>query len=421
MLDRLAKLPFPLILLLSASLHAALIIYGDWHDAHSPLKYTDIDYHVFTDAARFVVRPEESGYAGGWLAKRLGLALGDPYYRSTFRYTPLLALLLTPNVLLHPAWGKLLFTLSDVLISLQLQRLLPVGSSVNYVTLLWTLNPFPLNISTRGSSEALIGLAVMSSLYLLKRGNLIGSGIMLGLATHLKIYPFVYGIATLSWLARDKGWKGWISRQTCLFTAASAGTFFALGAIMYSIWGRPFLDHTYLYHVTRQDHRHNFSPFFYLAYLTYGSSISRLSSIVGFVPQLLLTIGLGAKFGSRDVAGAWAAQTAAFVLLNKVCTSQYFMWYLWFLPLVIPRLRVSRTESVALLILWIGSQACISSPHDSSAAWLAIAFQLEFNGQAVYLRLWVAGLGFVVSNAVVLGRLITLYDWDSQEPRTKVE
>ncbi|KZO97773.1 glycosyltransferase family 50 protein [Calocera viscosa TUFC12733] len=406
MLDRLAQVSFPLILLVSAILHGALIIYGDWHDAHSPLKYTDIDYLVFTDAARFVAQPEEGGYAGGWLAKRLGLA---PYYRSTYRYTPLLALLLAPNILLHPAWGKLLFSLSDILISLQLQSLLPVGASINYITLLWTLNPFPLNISTRGSSEALIGLAVMSSLYFLKRGNLIGSGIMLGLATHLKIYPFVYGIAVISWLARGKGWKGWISSQSLLFTVASAGTFFGLGAIMYSIWGFPFPDHTYLYHLTRQDHRHNFSPFFYLAYLTYGSPSSRFSSIVGFAPQLLLTLALGAKFGSRDLAGAWAAQTAAFVLLNKVCTSQarYFMWYLWFLPLVIPHLRISRVESAVLLALW--------------AAWLAVAFQVEFNGQNVYFLLWTAGLGFVVSNAVILGRLITLYDWDSQGPRTKIE
>ncbi|EJU05262.1 hypothetical protein DACRYDRAFT_98094 [Dacryopinax primogenitus] len=411
MLHHLIKVPFALILLLSALLHVGLIIYGDWHDAHSPLKYTDIDYHVFSDAARFVLHPEKSGFAGGWLAERFGLQLGDPYCRSTYRYTPLLALILTPNTLMHPAWGKAVFSLSNIMISLQLRSLLPLGTSMNFVTILWALNPFPLNISTRGSSEALIGLAVISSLYFLQPGTLVFSAIMLGIATHLKIYPFVYGVAVLSWLARGKGWRGWISPPALLFALTSAGTFFALGAVMYSIWGYPFLEQTYLYHLTRKDHRHNFSPFFYLVYLTHGSSNSRISSLVSFVPQLALTLGLGVKFGQRNLPGAWAAQTAAFVLLNKVCTSQYFMWYLWFLPLVIPRLRVSRLEGMGLLALWIGSQA----------VWLAIAFQLEFQGQSVYFSLWMACIGFVISNAAILGRLIMTYDWDEAVPVVKTE
>ena len=38
----------------------------------------------------------------------------SPYERSTYRYPPILALLVTPNFLLFPEWGKLLFSVADV-------------------------------------------------------------------------------------------------------------------------------------------------------------------------------------------------------------------------------------------------------------------------------------------------------------------
>ena len=61
------------ILVASVALRVALILYSDWHDAHSVVKYTDIDYRVFSDAARFLVHPELPGSAfakgpyGSWL------------------------------------------------------------------------------------------------------------------------------------------------------------------------------------------------------------------------------------------------------------------------------------------------------------------------------------------------------------------
>ena len=59
---------FTKILLVSSLLRVALIAYSEWHDAHSIVKYTDVDYRVFSDAARFVLNPSENNRAEGPLA-----------------------------------------------------------------------------------------------------------------------------------------------------------------------------------------------------------------------------------------------------------------------------------------------------------------------------------------------------------------
>ena len=57
-----------------------MVIYGDYHDINNEVKYTDVDYKVFTDAARHVSMGE------------------SPYERHTYRYTPVLAWMLLRNV-----------------------------------------------------------------------------------------------------------------------------------------------------------------------------------------------------------------------------------------------------------------------------------------------------------------------------------
>lgn len=93
-------------------------------------------------------------------------------------------------------------------------------------------------------------------------------------------------------------------------------------------YGFPFLEHTFLYHVTRIDHRHNFSPYNVLLYLTSAGNVATSSATLrpeslAFVLQLLPSCFLiPFVVAKKDLATSMLAQTYAFVTFNKVCTSQ---------------------------------------------------------------------------------------------------
>jgi GPI mannosyltransferase 1 subunit M len=213
-------------------------------------------------------------------------------------------------------------------------------------------------------------------------------------------------------------------------------------------WGFPFLQHSYLYHVGRTDHRHNFSVYFYPLYLglvrqtSDGSPVeqSKLLSLAAFLPQVIVSIGGGfylawsliraqnsrrsqfdkegrkSKAHNGEIASLvdlehlpfiFLLQTFTFVTLNKVCTSQYFMWYLWFLPLVIPRLLpgpetdsgISAAKGILMVALWGTGQAL----------WLSQGYRLEFLGEGVFLELWFSGLVMLGINAWLVVSLIKGY------------
>ncbi|KAI0372911.1 glycosyltransferase family 50 protein [Pilatotrama ljubarskyi] len=440
---------FSRVLLASSILRLALIVYSEWHDAHSVVKYTDVDYRVFSDAARFILHPSSDNRAEGPLADYLHV--GSPYTRATYRYTPLLALLLTPNEWLHPSFGKFLFAACDILAGLLMYELLvsvilphaqpaevqqeggkddsgsaSSGAAVEstqrlatFLVSLHLLNPLVFTISTRGSSESVLTLFVLATLYYALKGRWDVSAFLLGLSTHWKIYPFIYGVACLGVIGGrvlvGRGLAGLgrslVNARTVRFGQVSAMTFVGLGAAMYAIWGQPFLQESYLYHLTRLDHRHNFSPYFYLVYLTYPSEPftpepvlwKRLlrSPLTSFVPQMTLALGTGLLFGRRreDLVFAWFVQTFVFVVFNKVCTSQYFLWYTLFLPLLVPRLSMSSRRAITYGAVWIGTQA----------VWLGEAYNLEFLGQNVFFSLWVRGLVYVIGNCWVLAGIMDAY------------
>jgi phosphatidylinositol glycan class M len=315
-------------------LRAAFLLYGLWQDANSPMKYTDIDYFVFTDAARFISR---------------GLS---PYARDTYRYTPLLAWMIYPTTWPGTFWfssGKVLFVVGDVVAGWMMYRILiqyrGMGKerALKFASI-WLLNPMVATISTRGSSEGLLGVFVTALLWAVLAKRIVLAGALLGFAVHFKIYPFIYAASIVWWL--DESVIGesnspventlqqssmdrilaFINAQRIMLAVASIVTFAILNAVMYQMYGWPFLEHSYFYHLSRIDHRHNFSPYNTLLYLSSspgGSQSTFELERLAFLPQLLLSaFMIPLALAKKDLPSTMLAQTFAFVAFNKVCTSQ---------------------------------------------------------------------------------------------------
>lgn len=329
----------PIVFSSAIVLRIVLLFYGLIQDEYSPVKYTDVDYFVFTDAARYLSRG------------------GSPYQRETYRYTPLLAWLLLPTTWPGAAWfsfGKAVFAVADIvagwLITLVLKS--PAGGGMTEQRALkfaaiWLLNPMVATISTRGSSEGLLCVIVVALLWAVVHGRIGLAGVLLGLAVHFKIYPFIYGASILWYLealpkskpSRQKDsnelsrfplvqqMRDFITPDRITLVLTSLATFTALNLLMYRLYSTPFLTHTFLHHLTRIDHRHNFSPYNTLLYLSSSSPGDHASNFhfesLAFIPQLALSaVLIPLALAKKDLAGAMLAQTFAFVTFNKVCTSQ---------------------------------------------------------------------------------------------------
>ncbi|GAA5977543.1 hypothetical protein JCM10908_005009 [Rhodotorula pacifica] len=403
---------------LAVLLRVALLLWGAYQDAHSRVPYTDVDYFVFSDAAACILDPNRalcSPAKGPWAPA----SLGDPYARATYRYTPLVALLLVPSEWIHPAFGKVLFALADLLVGGLLYRLLirrraSAAYATKAVAGIWLLNPIIANISIRGSSESIVGAIVVTTLACADRGKWDAAAALFGLAVHVKIFPFMYGSSLIAAIvartrAPHKSLQAVLARLV-RFGAISFACFMTLNVICYLFFGKPFVQETFLYHLSRVDHRHNFSPYFYPYYLAHSPAALELPPpswfrtlarhpLAAFLPQLTLSIGLGVRYGAQDLPYAWLVQTFAFVTFNKVCTSQYFLWYLWLLPAALPRISMSWQRAAIVAALWVAGQAI----------WLSQAFRLEMLGKSVFLQVWSASVLFLFIQTFVLGELLRAY------------
>jgi phosphatidylinositol glycan class M len=382
-----------------------------YHDKQFRVKYTDIDYNIITDGAAEM------------------LSGGTPFDRATFRYTPLLALLMAPSLLWHHA-GKLVFVACDIGAGYYCYEVLlqfaSAASAKTMVSLFILFNPVVVNVSTRGNSDMVISLLslIVLSKYFNKR--YVEAAAWLGFAVHFKIYPLIYA-APLAFglvyntvtLNNDR--RGGVGR----LYAAAIGKIVLCGivalicfaiptALCYAVYGYQYLYEALIYHFYREDHRHNLSPYWLLMYLNMGlRSLKKTNpsdvpafllgadfsaGIIAFVPQFIALLVVSWKL-RRNIAHACCIETIIFVAFNKVCTVQYFVWFLPFLPFVLcePKglRRAPRSSEDASLrgygwlvaAVWLGM----------IVLWMVVANQLEFQGKNWFGALWVVSCGYFLT------------------------
>lgn len=238
---KIVSIDYKLHLLFSLVVRLMLIVYGIYHDQVSELKYTDIDYKVFTDAARHILEGK------------------SPYDRHTYRYSPLVALILIPNITLHHSFGKVLFSLVDIVVAILIRLIVRnsleeyeryksktqseqqkyreskkpfsikhrkrprqsykkissqtlkhdmtnkryFDNTVNISMLVWLYNPLTIAVGTRGNCDSLAGFLVLLTLYTLqcKHWYFI-AGIIHGISVHFRIYPIIYSLTYFMFLSK---------------------------------------------------------------------------------------------------------------------------------------------------------------------------------------------------------------------------
>lgn len=422
------------IFVVAVALRLLFIVVGVVLDSCSGIpSYTDIDYYVFTDAARLA-----------WNGV-------SPFERSTYRYPPLLAWILTPTVW-FPWFGKVLFAIADAACCLEL---LYSGAALGHeraqlYAWLWVFNLPSINICTRGSSDAITNYLV---LYLVRKvmklktigprhNQLVSLGVLFGLLVYLRIYPIIYASAILWHItsnvrSKNEDLSFAVFHVGIKFSVAATSTFYLLCWVSYCFYGNSYVENALLYHLTREDHRHSFSVHFLGSYLSHSarqtyvesllnwmqrhssffgviaalvqatdSSIATavvklvtalMSKLLLFLPQLVLFVLIVAKFATGNLPVCLLLQTMVFVAYNKVITAQYFVWYLCLVPLAMPSLQfIPWRWAGTVLIAWVASLTW----------WLLQAYQLEFLGQDRLVAVWLASLWFHAANVLVIAVIV---------------
>ena len=377
-----------------------LIIFSFVQDAHSKVKYTDIDYEVYTDAALHVLRG------------------GSAFDRETYRYTPLIAYLMLPNTVVFKAFGKVLFSTADVVISIVQYKLLrgalrDADASLVLTSLgLWLFNPYTATISSRGSSDSISSLCILLMLLLLERRRHALAGFWFGVAVHIRIFPVIYALPLLVHLGRpnrsifeeqggNRGSLLALTREKVAFCLASGLTCAALCLACYALDGQRYLDEAILYHFGRYDLAHNFSPWFFVFRTVTHEGARKALGLAAFAPQVACWVYYGAVRRSTLPFSLFMV-TLSFVTLNKVVTAQYFAWYLVLLPLVYPWVAEPGNAAAASpgvrvsVALWVLAQL----------NWLFWAYLYEFEGvESVLPAVFASSVLFVASNAKVMVEL----------------
>lgn len=428
-------------LVASILIRLVLIIYGQILDQLSEVPYTDVDYKVVTDGARHVLNGE------------------SPFRRHTYRYSPLLAMIQIPGIVFHQSFGKIIFSLFDILVAvliykivsnkLRLQYKKAIHSTLiqygknsqwkqlpdnhnrpdelaKYSVLLWLYNPLTMVISTRGNGDSFSSFFVILTIYFITKSeeksnwNAFLAGISHGVAIHLRLYPILFSLALYICL-NEKLITNTLTffkqilmpnSQQVLLVVGTLVSLTTLTGFFYHLYGWNYIYEAYLYHFVRKDARHNFSLYFLMQYSSGNVTTSTIERLLIVLPQLGLMLYLTINFGQfrQTLPFCIFAQTFVAVTYNSVVTSQYFVWYLALLPICVNNLQTMpiRTASIYFMIWMLGQ-----------ALWLLPAYLLEFKSWNTFN--WIGGQAvfFFLINIFLLSRLIKFYSFTSFKIKLK--
>ena len=381
--------PEPPFTAAALALRFALVAVAALVDAYKPLglRYTDVDYDVLKDGARAMMRG------------------GSPFSRATYRYSPLVAWPLLLDIKTGLPLAKLVFCLMDVLLGNAMGQLASQRGASSHVRLLWLFNPISIVLCTRGSWDAVSVYFVLKAL--LSKRSPVKAGLLLGLATHLRLYPVIYAAPFLyNFCFEERRRLPWI--RALAFCVAFAGGLLGPTLYAYRAYGSVYVEEALLYHLRRADHRHSFSVFWLPIYLSRALQDSRLNLLLKVAPFAAHVVLQAASLLAlkHDIDKCALAQTLLFVAANKVCTAQYFCWWLPLLLVVVDDwrriLRPARN--------WVLS----------CGLWLGVAYGLEFVGLPVHLLLWGCSLLFFRANVDLLISAVSAPPEEKAPPQVRV-
>ena len=406
------------------------IIWDNYADNYNTnnviIKYTDIDYYVFTNASYGYYFNNESIY------------LDEAY-----KYPPIYAWLLYFNKYTYNIYGKILFSIFDCFIVIILFLQSKNNKNNNYLWW-WMYNPIAISICTRGSMDSITNFF---KLFMIKNliqiydtttfkntfnnnnnnnNNTSIVGICLGLLIYLRIYPIIYVPSLLLYYYynnnKNDSWK----KNIMIFITYLIITFTLLFGISYYMNGKEYLENAILFHYKRKhENKHNFSSMFYIKHLNYCNNnddncIENIVLLLSKVPQILIITLLpwyilsknnNQKNKKDDIIIVLFAITALFVAFNRVCTAQYFTWFICIMPF----LNIKLTSNLIIgVILWL---VVVLS-------WLYTAYQYEFQGEAdtILFYVWIASILFQITTcANVMNILYTYYYNDENNNNNNID
>ncbi|TPP61115.1 GPI mannosyltransferase 1 [Fasciola gigantica] len=331
-------------------LRIILLAFSVWQDENrwpdGQLRFTDVDYDVFSDASRALIR-------------------GDNIYeaRPTYRYSPLIAAIVAPGFMFSPThtakqpvdsetesffypplirlspltksnqdpllakiWGKLVFIFADIVCAWLQFEVIRTESTVLFkhktaghtettavwlICLGWLFNPVTAVVSVRGNAEAVLGVCILGCLLLVIRKCALFAGVLFGLCVHLKLYPIIYAPSIYLWLLPFTKNHSPLSLKRRLWLLLprwphvwfGIGAITSLGGLTYLGYlyfgGYRFLHQAYFYHFTRVDIKHNFAPHFYPLYLLSGLEWRQSGLTESGTISDILPIGTARRLYSR--------------------------------------------------------------------------------------------------------------------------